>query len=80
MAESKVILGGTFDSADEARAHALVLRDEGLQVRVIGPARTARIQGVGENVLQWPAGATADRFLVIATDSAIETPPKKANP
>ena len=70
----KIIQGRTFDDLTDARAHAKLLGQQGMKVRIFGSARRARIQGTGSDVLQWPSGATTDRYLVVATDSDIETP------
>jgi hypothetical protein len=75
----KVIQGRTFDTEVDARAHAQLLGQQGMKVRLFGPARRARIQGAGSDAMQWPAGATADRYLVIGTDGTIETPPGSAD-
>lgn len=75
----KMVIGNAFTSITEARARAVVLRDAGNEVVVIGPARRAFVEGGVGGAYRWPADATEDRYLVVATDSKIETPPKKKN-
>lgn len=75
---TKTIMGATYDTATEARAQAQVLGQQGMKVRIFGPARRARIQGSGSEALQWPSGSTTDRYLVIGTNGDVETPPGSA--
>jgi hypothetical protein len=75
QAPPRRIIGRTFDNATDARAAAAEFAANHMKVRVFGPARRARIEGAGADSIQWPADATTDRYLVIATDSTVETPP-----
>jgi hypothetical protein len=72
----KLIIGNAFTDITEARARAKVLRDAGNEVVILGPARRAFVEGGVSGAYQWPAAAAEDRYLVIATNSKIETPPK----
>lgn len=72
----KMVIGNAFTDLTEARARAKILRDAGNEVVILGPAKRAYVEGGEGGAYHWPAAAAEDRYLVIATDSRIETPPR----
>ncbi|WP_114950867.1 hypothetical protein [Sphingosinicella terrae] len=74
----KQVIGRSFATMNEARAHARVLVESGMQARVFGPVKSGFIVGPSGEALSWPAGE-AEGWLVIGTDSQVETPPQPSS-
>jgi len=71
----KTAIGRTFTDVDEARGHASALVQQGMKATLIGPVRHSLIAGPTNQTLPWPPNPTEDYYIVIGTNSGIETPP-----